>query len=919
MNLVRFRWILQWIAIGFFLIGSSDAAFRHVFRTSAQDGFAKRNRQLASEQKYDPNYKAQFQLDTSSIRFNDGIVNGILKKHVSEKVDELLFPFTISFLKDGSTRFELDEQRRMDGDVDYDGVKVRKDRFDITKYHDLGSRIHIDTKRPEVKVHDKKLLKVDYGDNQQFSMILHFQPFMIEFLRDGNVEVVLNQRQLLNMEHYRSRSERSQEDEPLGMWEEKFDNILDSKPRGSESLGLDISFIGYKHVYGVPEHTSSLSLKETNNSETGYTDPYRLYNVDIFEYEVDSPMSQYGAIPFMQAHKRNSDVGIFWSNAAATWIDIEKDASSTSTHWYSESGKMDVFIYLGPTALDVYKAYSGLTGRTQLPPLFSLGYHQCRWNYFSEEDVQDVDNTFNEVDMPYDAIWLDVDYTSGRRYFTWNEATFPHPQETLKKLDSNGRKMVVILDPHIKNDPNYFVSKELIENDFAVKDSSGVDNYNAECWPGDSIWVDFFNLEGQKWWGDLYSYDKFKGSDKNLFIWNDMNEPSVFKGPETSMHRDAIHHGGWEHRDIHNFYGHQCINSTYEGMIKRDHGEIRPFILTRSFFAGTNALAASWIGDTLGTWEHFRGSLATVLTNGVAGMPFSGADVAGFFGNPDSELFVRWYELGIFYPFFRAHAHIDTKRREPWLYGEPYTSMIRNLLGIRYRLLPTWYTTFHTTHMTGLPVLRPQFLVHPEDEQGFDIDDQFYLGDSGLLVKPVLEPGVTETGVYIADGETYYYFYNFDEIKGKGKHVVPATLGKIPILLRGGNILVTRERIRRASELTINDPYTLYIAVSGKTGSARGELYMDDGTSFEYKKGAYISREFTFNEGVLDVFDTHPHPQSGVQYAESMKHIKVERIILIGVNHQKIKIRKHGVSGVKSWDVNVNKDGIVQKPGLYLV
>ncbi|CAB65603.1 glucosidase II alpha subunit Gls2 [Schizosaccharomyces pombe] len=916
-------WFIFQAAIIFAIFGSCQGAFRHQFKTAEQDGFARRNRDLAKFQKENLNWNGLFQLN--SISYNSGVVSGVFEQQSENGENQHLFPFSISFLKNDVVRFQMDEKSRLEGTVEYEKNILTKRRFDASTELGFNERAEVYGKDAHLLEQTSTSLTIRYGSHGRFTVIVTFSPFKVEFQRDGEPQVVLNERHLLNMEYYRPKSSRTPEQEANGMWDETFDNFHDSKPKGPESVGLDIKFVDYGNVYGVPEHTSSLSLKETNNSDAGYTEPYRLYNVDLFEYEVDSPMSQYGAIPFMQAHKPNSDVAVFWSNAAATWIDVEKESGpsphsqSTSTHWYSESGTLDLFIFLGPKASDVYESYSALVGRPLLPPLFSIGYHQCRWNYVSEEDVLNVDAKFDEVDMPYDTIWLDIEYASKRRYFTWDKATFPNPKAMLEKLDSKSRKLIVILDPHIKNDPNYFVSKELIDYNYAVKDKSGVDNYNADCWPGNSVWVDFFNPEAQAWWGSLYEFDRFE-SDKNLWIWNDMNEPSVFRGPETSMHRDAIHYGGWEHRDIHNIYGHKCINGTYNGLIKRGEGAVRPFILTRSFFAGTSALAANWIGDTMTTWEHLRGSIPTVLTNGISGMAFSGADVAGFFGNPDAELFVRWYETAIFYPFFRAHAHIDTKRREPWLYGEPYTSLVRELLRIRYRLLPTWYTAFYNSHTHGFPILYPQFLMHPEDEEGFAIDDQFYVGDSGLLVKPVTHPSIDKITIYLADDEVYFDLHDHTEYAGKGHQVVPAPLGRVPVLLRGGNILITRERIRRAAELTRNDPFTLTIAVSKIGKNASGFLYLDDGVTFNYKKGEYLIRHFSYENGILTMKDSHSNPPVSPKYSSSQKHLKVERINIYGEQTRKsIKIRKIIDSEVTEWDVSVDDSGCIRNPQLFLV
>jgi len=539
-------------------------------------------------------------------------------------------------------------------------------------------------------------------------------------------------------------------------------------------------------------------------------------------------MALYGAIPFMQAQKSGYSVGVFWLNAAETWVDIVKsqknpntlstEKRSTHTHWMSENGLLDVFFLPGPTAGHVYEQYTGLTGTTTLPPAFSLGYHQCRWNYVSQDDVKDVDRNFDKFDIPYDVIWLDIEYTDGKKYFTWDPLTFGDPISMQDQLAKRDRKLVAIIDPHIKNEGGYEISKQLNDKGFAVKDKDGEKSYDGWCWPGSSHWVDAFNPAAVNWWKSLFALKTFPFATKNLHIWNDMNEPSVFNGPETTMPKDNIHHGDWEHRDVHNLYGMTFHNATYEGLVTRlgKGNERRPFVLTRSFFAGSQRTAAMWTGDNQASWEHLAQAFPMILNQGIAGMPFSGADVGGFFGNPSKELLTRWYQSGTFYPFFRGHAHIDAKRREPYLVEEPYRSIIRDALRLRYALLPVWYTAFHRASLDGMPVIRPHFVMFPEDEAGFAIDDQFFIGDFGLLAKPVVKEGADSVEIYLPDDEPYYDYFTHKVYKGKGYHTVSAPLNTIPLLMRGGGIVPRKDRHRRSSGLMKYDPYTLVINLNNE-------------------------------------------------------------------------------------------------------
>lgn len=610
-------------------------------------------------------------------------------------------------------------------------------------------------------------------------------------------------------------------------------------------------------------------------------------------------MTLYGAIPLMQAHRKGSTVGVFWLNAAETWIDVVKSKSvpnplslgvlghtDTQTHWISESGILDVFVFLGPTPQDLSRQYGELTGYTQLPQSFAIAYHQCRWNYVSDDDVKDVDRRFDKFKIPYDVIWLDIEYTHEKKYFTWDPLTFVNPISMHKHLDKTDRKLVAIIDPHIKNTDNYPVIDELKKKDLAVKNKDN-NQYEGWCWPGSSMWIDCFNPAAITWWKGLFKYDSFKGTAPNTFIWNDMNEPSVFNGPETTMPKDNIHYGGWEHRDVHNVNGLTFHNATYEAMLERGKkGEIRrPFVLTRSFYSGSQRSSAMWTGDNLAEWSHLEASLPMVLNQGISGFPFAGADVGGFFGNPSKELLTRWYQAGIYYPFFRGHAHIDTRRREPYLAGAPYTEIISQALRLRYQLLPAWYTAFHEAATTGAPIIRPNFYVHPDDEKGFALDDQLYIGSFGLLAKPVTKEGADSVSIYLADDQPYYDYFDYTLYQGAGKeHTVPAPLEKIPLLMQGGHIIPRRERPRRSSGLMKYDPFTL-VVVLGKDGNAQGTLYLDDGETFDYRQGAYIHRRFSFDGKRSALTSTNLGERATARtdsYLKTMAKVRVEKVIIVG-------------------------------------
>ncbi|XP_015240151.1 PREDICTED: neutral alpha-glucosidase AB isoform X4 [Cyprinodon variegatus] len=751
-------------------------------------------------------------------------------------------------------------------------------------------------------------------------VIVSARPFRLDIVEGRDVLMSLNSRGLLGFEHLRMRKDTSQADPEAdnkeatdppsqvettkeeeekvedGMWEETFKSHTDSKPNGPSAVSLDFSLPGVEHVYGIPEHADTLKLKTTDSG-----DPYRLYNLDVFQYELYNPMALYGSVPVMLAHNAQRTTGIFWLNAAETWVDISSNTAGktvfgkmldyvqgssetpqTDVRWISESGIIDVFLMLGPTPREVFSQYASLTGTQAFPPLASLGYHQCRWNYNDQEDVRAVDAGFDEHDIPYDFIWLDIEHTDGKRYFTWDPHKFASPKEMLQGLMDKKRKMVAIVDPHIKVDTNYKIHNEIRSRGFYIKNKDGAD-YEGWCWPGSAGYPDFTRPDMRAWWAGQFAYDQYEGSMENLYTWNDMNEPSVFNGPEVTMHKDALH-GSWEHRDVHNLYGFYVQMATAQGLIERSGGVERPFVLTRAFFAGSQRLGAVWTGDNAAEWDHLKISIPMCLSLGLVGISFCGADVGGFFKSPSSELLVRWYQTGAYQPFFRAHAHLDTPRREPWLFGPENTALIREAVRQRYTFLPYWYQLFYHAYQTGEPVMRPLWVEYPQDPATFALDDEFLLGRD-LLVHPVTEEGARGVTAYLpGKDEVWFDIHTFQKHNGVQNLYIPVTMSSIPVFQRGGSIIPRKLRVRRSSACMEDDPYTLYVALDNRR-TAEGELYIDDGHTFNFEKREFILRKFSFTNNVLSSVNLEPDAQFTTKSW-------VERIIILGASKpSKITLR----------------------------
>lgn len=673
-----------------------------------------------------------------------------------------------------------------------------------------------------------------------------------------------------------------------GCWEERYKTHTDSKPRGPESIGVDVSFPFADHIYGLPERTTQFSLIDTIGADNNpLSEPYRLYNLDVFEFELDKPLGLYGAIPFLIARHGENSAGFLWLNAAETYVDVARRNEGKYTHWFAESGMIDAYFLPGPNASSVFEQYIWLTGAPAMPQRFSLGYHQCRWNYRDEDDSKAVDANFDELDLPYDVLWLDIEHTDGKRYFTWNYERFPDPTGLQNHIASRGRKMVTIIDPHMKRDNKFQIHRMAQEQNLYVMKPDGKP-FDGWCWPGSSSYFDFTSPRVREVWSSLFDPKHYPHYSRNLYTWTDMNEPSVFNGPEGTMQKDLIHDGNVEHRHVHNIYGHYVMQATYEGVLKGHGGDDRPFVLSRSFFAGSQKYGAIWTGDNTATWEHLESSVPMLLSLQVSGMTFSGADVGGFFGNPSANLLTRWYQAAAFQPFFRGHSHLDTNRREPWVFGEPYTSYISNSIRTRYSFLPFWYTLFagHTLG-TGYgfkqsamgPPMRPLWWHFPNDTAANSNQRQWMVGDA-LLVAPVLEDDVTSHRLYIPHGETWYDLYypnaNGKRVTGSGDVEQDVALDRMIVFQRGGTIVPKQERRRRSTAAMAYDPFTLLVALNA-VEEAEGELYLDDGKSYQYRSGAYAVRRFTFSNGELSA-----QTVSGGATAFEGSEAEIERVIILG-------------------------------------
>ncbi len=557
------------------------------------------------------------------------------------------------------------------------------------------------------------------------------------------------------------------------------------------------------------------------------------WNTDAYSFAWNQdPL--YRSIPFYISLNEGIAHGIFFDNTFKAEFDFGAEDPTKSSFW-ADGGELQYYYIHGPHMMDVVKRYHILTGTHPMPPLWALGYHQCRWSYYPESKVRMVAKTFREQKIPCDGIYLDIDYMDGYRCFTWNRKYFPDPKKMIKELSDQGFKTVVIIDPGIRVDDNYSVFKEGKENRYFCR---RCDDYFMEghVWPGRCQFPDFTNPEVREWWGGLFDELVQLGV---AGVWNDMNEPAVFGSgtfPDDVRHQYDGHRGS--HRKAHNIYGMQMVRATYEGLRKLMKNK-RPFTITRAGYSGVQRFSSVWTGDNVASWEHLKLGNIQCQRLSISGISFCGTDIGGFSGEPDGELFTRWIQMGTFSPFMRAHSAGDTKEREPWSFGEPYTSINRKFIELRYRLIPYLYSAFWEHHRYGFPILRPVVLQEQDELNNHFRQDEFTYGDK-ILICPVLEPGQKSRIVYLPKGK-WYNFWNHEVIEGGKEVVVLTPLDTMPIFVKAGSVIPEYPVMQYVGEKEIEE---VILNVYYSDTEANSFLFEDYGETFAYEQDIYLEKKF---------------------------------------------------------------------------
>jgi alpha-glucosidase len=588
--------------------------------------------------------------------------------------------------------------------------------------------------------------------------------------------------------------------------------------------------VNYRKLY-KDEKFIGLGEKTGNLDRSGSS--YVNWNTDAPDHTpTTDPL--YETFPFFIGLHSGLTYGLFFDNTHKSYFDFGATTDDQMSWFGADAGDMNYYFFGAQSVAQIIEDYTWLTGRMEMPPLWSLGYQQCRWSYESAAEVLDIAENFRKENIPADVMYCDIDYMDHYKIFTWNKENFTDPKGMIDKLKAMNFHLVTIVDPGIKVEPGYKQYDEGIAKNYFATYPDG-EKFVADVWPGRCHFPDFFREDVRKWWGKSFTALTDPGVEG---FWNDMNEPAAWGQNIPWM----VKFGDYYMPEVHNVYGMEMARATYEGT-KKLLGNKRPFVLTRAAYSGTQRYSAVWTGDNSAYDAHMLLGQRLVNSLGITGMSLVGVDIGGFSGDPTPALMVRWNSLGVYTPMFRNHAMKGTKYREPWRWGKENEAIIKKDIEQRYRLLPYLYSSFYQSHQTGIPVSRTLAINYTQDTTIFDTkyQNQFLFGDA-LMVAPVESTKFTED-VYLPKGQ-WYRFSTGEKFEGGKVILADAPLTDLPVFVKAGAIIPMQNVIQSTNEkgdgiLEINLWY-------GKEASSF-VYYEDDGSSYDYQKGAYYKRAIGFD------------------------------------------------------------------------
>ena len=526
----------------------------------------------------------------------------------------------------------------------------------------------------------------------------------------------------------------------------------------------------------------------------------------------------------------------------------------------------------GDSPEDIVRQFRKMIGTSYIAPKWAFGFQQCRWSYYTADEVRQVVKGYRENNIPIDAVYLDIDYMEGYKDFTVSNERFPDFENFTAEMQNEGIHLVPIIDAGVKIEDGYDIYEEGKKNGYFCKRKDGTD-FTAGVWPGKTHFPDFLNLEARRWFGSKYKFLLDKGIDG---FWNDMNEPAMFYTEEgirsaveflknfdfdsnnsndffalkdklsslANRREDysAIYHNmGGEmvcHDRVHNLFGYNMTRAAGEAF-KELSPDKRILMFSRSSYIGMHRYGGLWTGDNQSWWSHLLLNIKMMPSLNMCGFIYSGADLGGFGSNCTEDLLLRWLAFGIFTPLMRNHSALGTRKQECYAFRD--TAPFRGIISLRYRLIPYLYSEYMKACIKGEMLFRPLAFEYPDDETASEIEDQLLLGGS-IMIAPIYQQNAHGRFVYLPDDMLFVLFRNAEAVKRevmkKGVHYIKAELDEVPVFIRRNKLLPLCRPACCTAELNEND----FEVISFGDDNVTYALYNDDGTTqdFDLVKGTRL-------------------------------------------------------------------------------
>ena len=596
---------------------------------------------------------------------------------------------------------------------------------------------------------------------------------------------------------------------------------------------------------------------------------YITNNTDESRHSEDK-LSFYGAHNFLLVRDGSTCFGLFVDFPGKVYYDIGYTRHDLFS-FHTETPDYDLYLLSGGNENAICKEFRTLIGRSYIPPKWAFGLAQSRWGYKTEEDVREVARQYKEHDLPLDMICMDIDYMQDYADFTVNKERFPDLAKLSADLKAQGIRLVPIIDAGVRIDPNDPTCTEGLEKGYFCKKADGTP-FVAAVWPGKAYFADFLRPEVREWFGHKYKALTDCGIEG---FWNDMNEPSLFYSPErlraflndmaALREKDNIEQeefflrviGGAmglmnspadyasfyhevdgqkvRHDQVHNLYGGSMTRAAGEAFADLRPGQ-RTLLYSRSSFIGSHRYGGIWLGDNNSSWAQLLANIQMMPSVQMCGFLYSGADLCGFSSDTTPDLALRWLEFGLLTPLMRNHSAVGTRMQEYYRFPEVLPA-VRNMIRLRYALLPYLYSEFMKAALENTSYFRPLAFDYPDDPDAREVEDQLLLGE-GLMVAPVYVQNAHGRHVYLPEPMKLLRLRAVDdydeEILPAGHHYIRCALDEVLLFLRPGHIVPVAQPANSTSEL--DDASLTLWSFLPDGESAEYRMYRDDGVTTEYEK-----------------------------------------------------------------------------------